>query len=43
MTLFLSSYAFKGVQKAQQKRSFIAKNEVTHNNKSNAVKTRTTL
>ena len=38
MTLFFSSDAFKGVKKAQQKRSFIAKSVVTNNNKSNAAK-----
>ena len=42
MTMFLSSDAFKGVKKAQQKRSFIAQSEVT-NKKCNAAKTKTTL
>ena len=31
MTLFLSLNAFNGVKKAQQKRNFIAKGEVTNN------------
>ena len=43
MTLFLSSDAFRGVKKAQQKHSFIAKSEVTNNNKYNAAKTKNTL
>ena len=43
MTLFLSSDAFKGVKKAQQKRSFIAKSVVTNNHKSDAAKTKNTL
>ena len=43
MTLFLSSDAFKGIKKVQQKRSFIAKSVVTNNNKCNAAKTKNTL
>ena len=43
MTLFLSSDAFKGVKKAQQKCSFNAKSVVTNNNKWNAAKTKNTL
>jgi hypothetical protein len=43
MTLFLSSDAFKGVKKSQQKHSFIAKSVVTNNNKCNAAKTKNTL
>ena len=39
----LSSDAFKGVKKAQQKQSFIAKSLVTNNNKCNAAKTKNTL
>ena len=43
MTLFLNSDAFKGVKKAHQKRSFIAKSVLTNNIKSNAAKTKNTL
>ena len=42
MTLFLTSYEFKGVKKTYQKRSFIAKSVVTNNIKSNATKTENT-
>ena len=43
MTLFLSSDTFKGVKKAQQKRSFIAKSVGTNNNQWNDAKTKNTL
>jgi hypothetical protein len=42
VTSFLSSDAFKGVKKAQQ-RTFIAKSLVTNNNKCNAAKTKNIL
>ena len=43
MTLLLSLDAFKGVKKAQQKGSFIAKSVLTITNKSNAAKTKNTF